>query len=83
MVIMKCLVTAGNTLAPIDSVRGITNIFSGRTGAQIALELHRGGHDVVLLTSRPETIMELAPKQPLTLVGRLFLIVFTQSSNSR
>ncbi len=59
MLIMKCLVTAGNTLAPIDSVRGITNIFSGRTGTQIALELHRKGHDVVLLTSRPEAILEL------------------------
>jgi len=58
---MKCLVTAGNTLAPIDSVRGITNIFSGRTGTQIALELHRHGHEVVLLTSRPESILELAP----------------------
>jgi len=63
--VMKCLVTAGNTLAPLDSVRGITNIFSGRTGTQIALELHRKGHDVVLLTSRPEAIQELAPNENL------------------
>lgn len=62
---MKCLVTAGNTLAPLDSVRGITNIFSGRTGTQIALELHRQGHEVVLLTSRPEAVQELAAHDPL------------------
>ncbi|HQR08933.1 MAG TPA: phosphopantothenoylcysteine decarboxylase [Gemmatales bacterium] len=62
---MKCLVTAGNTLAPLDSVRGITNIFSGRTGTQIALQLYRNSHDVVLLTSRPEAIQELTAQEPL------------------
>lgn len=62
---MKCLVTAGNTQVLIDQVRCITNIFSGRTGAQIALELHRRGDEVVLLTSRPETVRELAPAQSL------------------
>ena len=31
---MRLLVTAGNTQTPIDRVRSITNIFSGRTGAQ-------------------------------------------------
>ena len=50
---MKILVTAGNTQTPIDRVRCITNIFSGKTGAQIALEAHRHGHSVVLLTSHP------------------------------
>ncbi|MFO0803298.1 MAG: phosphopantothenoylcysteine decarboxylase [Gemmataceae bacterium] len=29
---MKVLVTAGNTQSPLDRVRCITNIFSGRTG---------------------------------------------------
>ena len=33
---MNLLVTAGNTLTLIDKVRGITNIFTGRTGAQVA-----------------------------------------------
>lgn len=56
---MNCLVTAGNTQVLIDKVRCITNIFSGRTGAQIALELHKQGHRVTLLTSRPEAIAEL------------------------
>jgi phosphopantothenoylcysteine synthetase/decarboxylase len=59
---MKCLVTAGNTQVLIDKVRCITNIFSGRTGAQIALELCRRGHHVKLLTSRPESIMECDPQ---------------------
>ena len=51
---MRILVTAGNTFAPIDRVRGITNIFTGRTGAQIALNAEVFGHDVTLLTSHPQ-----------------------------
>jgi phosphopantothenoylcysteine synthetase/decarboxylase len=55
---MNILVTAGNTLVPIDSVRCITNIFTGRTGATIALCAHERGHHVQLLTSHPEVIAE-------------------------
>jgi phosphopantothenate---cysteine ligase (CTP) len=57
---MNILITAGNTLVPIDRVRGITNIFTGRTGAAIALEGHRRGHQVTLLTSHPEAVASLA-----------------------
>ena len=53
---MKLLVTAGNTQTPIDRVRCITNIFSGRTGAAIAVAAHDRGHDVTLCTSHPEVI---------------------------
>lgn len=56
---MKIVVTAGNTLVPIDRVRCITNIFTGRTGAQIAWHAHQLGHDVTLLTSHPEALDEL------------------------
>jgi len=58
---MNLLVTAGNTQTPIDRVRCITNIFTGRTGAQVALEAHRRGHAVTLLTSHPEVVRDLAP----------------------
>jgi phosphopantothenate-cysteine ligase/phosphopantothenoylcysteine decarboxylase/phosphopantothenate--cysteine ligase len=51
---MNVLVTAGNTQTPIDRVRCITNIFSGRTGARIAAEAAARGHLVTLLTSHPE-----------------------------
>jgi phosphopantothenoylcysteine synthetase/decarboxylase len=61
---MKILVTAGNTLVPIDRVRCLTNIFSGRTGAQIALHGYRLGHVVTLLTSRPEAVAELPGSAP-------------------
>jgi phosphopantothenoylcysteine synthetase/decarboxylase len=53
---MRIFVTAGNTQAPIDRVRCITNIFTGRTGASIALEAYRRGHQVTLATSHPEVI---------------------------
>ncbi len=53
---MNILVTAGNTLVPIDRVRGITNIFTGRTGASIARCAWERCHHVTLLTSRPEVV---------------------------
>jgi phosphopantothenoylcysteine synthetase/decarboxylase len=55
---MNLLVTAGNTLVEIDRVRCITNIFTGRTGAAIALHAKGRGHVVTLLTSHPEAIDE-------------------------
>jgi phosphopantothenoylcysteine synthetase/decarboxylase len=63
---MNVLVTAGNTLTPIDRVRCITNIFTGRTGAQIALHAHERGHQVILLTSHPDVIADMrSPNQSL------------------
>jgi phosphopantothenate-cysteine ligase/phosphopantothenoylcysteine decarboxylase/phosphopantothenate--cysteine ligase len=53
---VKILVTAGNTQTVIDQVRCITNVFSGRTGAQIAAEAFDRGHAVTLLTSHPEVL---------------------------
>src|SRR5438094_10029676 len=53
---MNLLITAGNTFVPIDRVRGITNVFTGRTGAAIALHAHQRGHAVTLLTSHPEAV---------------------------
>jgi phosphopantothenoylcysteine synthetase/decarboxylase len=64
---MNILVTAGNTQTPIDRVRAISNIFTGRTGTGIALEAHRRGHSVTLLTSSRQTVMELmTPDDKLT-----------------
>jgi phosphopantothenate-cysteine ligase/phosphopantothenoylcysteine decarboxylase/phosphopantothenate--cysteine ligase len=53
---MNILVTAGNTQVPIDRVRCITNIFTGRTGAAIAHCAWQRGHTVTLLTSHPEVV---------------------------
>ena len=53
---MRIFVTAGNTQSPIDRVRCITNIFTGRTGAAIALEAYARGHHVTLATSHPDVI---------------------------
>lgn len=55
---MRILITAGNTQTPIDDVRVITNVFSGRTGSQIALAAHDRGHAVCLLTSHPELVAD-------------------------
>src|ERR1700676_4208506 len=59
---MRIFITAGNTQAPIDRVRCITNIFTGRTGAAIALEAYRRGHHGTLATSPPETIDAIHPR---------------------
>jgi phosphopantothenate-cysteine ligase/phosphopantothenoylcysteine decarboxylase/phosphopantothenate--cysteine ligase len=54
---MQILVTAGNTQTPVDRVRCLTNIFTGRTGAQIAAVAVERGHSVTLFTSHPEAIV--------------------------
>ena len=46
---MKVLVTAGATREPIDSVRFISNVSSGATGAALAEFLATAGHEVTLL----------------------------------
>lgn len=51
---MHILVTAGNTATPIDRVRCLTNVFTGRTGGTIAARAHARGHVVCLLTSHPD-----------------------------
>lgn len=54
--VMRILVTGGNTVVPIDTVRCISNTFRGRTGANIALEACQRGHHVHLLASDPEVL---------------------------
>ena len=51
---MNLLVTAGNARVYIDQVRCLTNIFTGRTGAAIALEAYERGTygDVAHIPSR-------------------------------
>src|SRR5947209_18521959 len=61
---MNLLVTAGNTLAPVDQVRCLTNVFTGRTGAAIARHAHARGHAVTLLTSHPEAVTEPGEATP-------------------
>jgi phosphopantothenoylcysteine synthetase/decarboxylase len=56
---MNILVTAGNTIVPIDRVRCITNVFTGRTGTAIALHCRERGHTVTLLSSHPELVAML------------------------
>lgn len=61
---MRILVTAGNTQTPIDQVRCITNIFTGRTGTWLALTGYRRGHEVSLLTSHPEVVQQIGEPPP-------------------
>jgi phosphopantothenoylcysteine synthetase/decarboxylase len=56
---MNVLVTAGNTMALIDKVRCLTNVFTGRTGASIAACALQRRHSVTLVTSHPETAAEV------------------------
>lgn len=48
---IKVLVTAGGTQEPIDTVRTISNLSSGKTGIAIAEQLTHMGMDVTLLQS--------------------------------
>lgn len=62
---MKILVTAGATQTPIDQVRAITNIFKGKTGTQIAIELASEGHYVHLLTSNLDLLTPKGLRSPI------------------
>ena len=46
---MRILITSGATREPIDAVRFLSNVSTGRTGALIADALTRHGHTVTLL----------------------------------
>lgn len=48
----KILITAGGTRESIDGVRTLTNMSTGRTGADLADAFHDMGYQVLLLTSR-------------------------------
>lgn len=56
---IRVLVTAGATQVPIDRVRAITNVFTGRTGTQVAAAIAAiPGAQVRLLTSAPHRAKE-------------------------
>mgnify|MGYP001578546715 CR=1 FL=1 len=53
---MKVLVTTGSTVVPIDQVRLISNIFTGKTGTIIAEYFFSQGDNVTLITSNPKLV---------------------------
>jgi phosphopantothenate-cysteine ligase/phosphopantothenoylcysteine decarboxylase/phosphopantothenate--cysteine ligase len=61
---VRILVTAGNTQTPVDRVRCITNIFTGKTGARIAAAAFDRGHFVTLFTSHPEVLESIPTARP-------------------
>lgn len=55
---MKVLVTAGATREPLDAVRFLSNVSTGRTGVALAAELASRGHAVALLHAESVTVPE-------------------------
>lgn len=53
--VMKCLVTAGPTFEPLDHVRRLTNLSTGKLGTELANFLAAHNHDVTLLLGEPVT----------------------------
>ncbi len=52
---MNCLVTAGPTFEPLDKVRRLTNLSTGRLGTELANCLTAHGHEVTLLLGEQAT----------------------------
>ena len=52
---MHCLVTAGPTFEPLDAVRRLTNLSTGRLGLELAAFLTGRGHKVTLLIGQQAT----------------------------
>jgi phosphopantothenate-cysteine ligase/phosphopantothenoylcysteine decarboxylase/phosphopantothenate--cysteine ligase len=61
---VNVFVTAGNTQTPLDTVRCVTNVFTGKTGARIAAQAYDRGHAVTLATSHPDALRDLASAKP-------------------
>ena len=59
---VKVLITSGGTQEPIDAVRVITNLSTGKTGATLADLLTHWGVDVTLLHGKTATL----PKEKIT-----------------
>lgn len=59
---MKILVTAGATREPLDDVRFVSNVSTGKTGATLADALEGFGHDVTLLrgegSAKPQQVRD-------------------------
>lgn len=83
----KILITAGPTWVPIDRVRVISNVSSGRTGMTIAQYASKAGADVTLLLGPVDAVVSsqlpLGPESPVRnmssgrgSVGRLKIIRF-------
>lgn len=53
----RVLITAGGTYEPIDPIRGISNLSSGKMGVELAKEAFIQGADVTLLIGRVEEII--------------------------
>ncbi|MGB0582496.1 MAG: phosphopantothenoylcysteine decarboxylase [Limisphaerales bacterium] len=52
---MRCVVTAGPTIEPLDEVRRLTNFSTGSLGTELANHLAAAGHEVVLLRGEQAT----------------------------
>jgi phosphopantothenoylcysteine decarboxylase/phosphopantothenate--cysteine ligase len=52
---MQCIVTAGPTFEPLDAVRRLTNLSTGRLGSELVNFLAARGHDVTLLIGQQAT----------------------------
>ncbi len=57
----RILVTAGGTTEPVDEVRHLRNLSSGRTGHEIALRLQKSGFPVTLVQSEYSSYREGIP----------------------
>jgi phosphopantothenoylcysteine synthetase/decarboxylase len=73
---MHLLITAGNTQTPIDRVRCITNVFTGKTGARIATCAWSRGHHVTLCTSNVDVLPQV-PEVPDGAEKRLAVYQYT------
>ncbi len=73
---MKLLITAGSPSSPIDQVRRIGTIFTGRTGSHIAQLAWGRGHTVTFLTSNAARLPEI-PAQPGLTDRRMQAIVYS------
>jgi len=63
---MHCIVTAGPTYEPLDTVRRLTNFSTGKLGTELARFLQSRGHEVKLLLGEQATYRDAGKSEVFT-----------------
>ena len=78
----RVLITAGPTYEPIDPVRGITNLSSGKQGFAIAKAAALAGAEVTLIAGKCDLNMKFSSVWPPLPIGELPMQAITKSKKN-
>ena len=79
----RVLITAGSTFEPIDTVRGITNVSSGKMGYAVARAAREAGAEVILVSGPTSLAAPLqVARTNVTTAQQMFDVVSSQAARA-